>query len=499
MWLIAALLMGIAIKRYFSSVWFAIFTYLYVLWNPFAFDAWLGLRTYRNSLFPPLFFIFISLIILLVSWRKGTGTDFSSSQRTTAKSLFSQSSLSSPTRTAPFQLVCFGAFTSIFGFFTFFLYAQKEDMAWIIPVFIFAILYKIFMVLRSHEAKGAKAAIAVICLIPILTFSIGNTVYKSINEKYFGVALLNTRTQGELSTFVNNVYQVENDQQTTTIWAPATSIEAVFSASPTLRSQPKMLYDIEHVIFAAPDIRENPLKGDFLTWQLRIAISDTLGWKDEAQIQNFFAKVNKEIDDAFVRGTLHRTKKITLVPSLVPRSPNEIRDLIKPSMQLFLESVLPSAQMRLRITSNDTRPGDRNLNYIGLKRLNIDPSNPNPVYFSFFQKGQALSVARTATDIFTTVNFFLLIALGFSLYNAFHRAFKKHSWKAFSTLFFAISFLLYGLAYCFATQWFAEFLNSTYVSFFYACGAAMPFVTTGLLFGVGYHMQTLQDYFSRTE
>ncbi|PJM75391.1 hypothetical protein [Bifidobacterium simiarum] len=69
-WLAAALLCAVAMQRCFHVIWLSMFTYVYVLWNPLAFEDWLGTRVYRNSLFAPALFILVSglLILLTLVW-----------------------------------------------------------------------------------------------------------------------------------------------------------------------------------------------------------------------------------------------------------------------------------------------------------------------------------------------------------------------------------------------------------------------------------------------
>lgn len=47
-WFVAAVLVAVAIWRLFHKRWLSLFAYMYVLWNPLAFDNWIGIRVYRN-------------------------------------------------------------------------------------------------------------------------------------------------------------------------------------------------------------------------------------------------------------------------------------------------------------------------------------------------------------------------------------------------------------------------------------------------------------------
>lgn len=492
-WFLAALAMCYATYRFFRIKTLSIFTYLFVLWNPLAFEQWLGTRLYRNSLFAPLLFIFIASLLLFVTALSDKDKNTSSTAQNAIYTNQQDTNLDNGTKSLAkdaLKLSGFALFSLCLGFLTFFIYIQKEDMIWIIPFFIFAIGLKLVRILRSNSYLSKKIITSLLCVMPIFTFYLGIHEYKKVNHDLFGVDLFNTRTEGELAAFAGLIQQIDTPDQTPTIWTPASSIEKVFSVSPTLKKYPQLLHDIEHIDFAAPDIKKNPLTGDFLTWQLRNAIKSSIGWTDERKIQTLFGTANKEIQQAFDSGKLRRTEKITLSPSLVPRTKSEILSLLIPSLQTYWLNYAPGREYVVSTQSNSPSNDPAGVNFAGLKKLNIDTSNPNPHYLGTFSAETARRIAAALVHCYTFLNIFLLCLQAFSLVYAVNQLLKSRC--AYITyLVFSMCFLLYGFAYCFVSQWYAEYLNNSYTSFFYSAGCTTPFAITSLLFGLAYLLKTV--------
>lgn len=492
MWVIAAVLVSFAFQRIFKKSWFSFFVYTVVIWNPLAFENWLGTRVYRNSLFPPVFFILLALLLLFAF-------NFKTHKQTPVQSVCSPDKIVQPSSTdlkiaekhSTFTIVNFSLLSLLLGSFIFFTYILKEDMAWILPMCMVVIFGKVISYFFSGISLKKKLIMSAICLLPIISFGGLYQGYKTLNQHYFGVGLLNTRTQGELAEFVNKIYEIKNSDQNTTIWAPASSIEAAWEASPTLSENQKMLYDIEHVIFAAPNIHVSPLKGDFLTWQLRIAISDTLGWDNEAKIQKYFSRVNDELDIAFKNGVLERTSKITLAPSLVPRTKDEIAQLIPKTVKLFSLNFWSQGVYVPTENHNDIETTTGTENEKGLTRLNIDVTDPNPVYFRYFSFDKATRIATDLNTLYSYAKIALTLLLIVTTIISLKHL-KKRSNKLLVMLI-AWALLAYAFVYCFAVAWFSEFLDSTYVSYFYAVGCTSPFISISLLLGVGISLQLLNE------
>ena len=306
LWLLAALSIFDVIQRYFKNKYVSLMAYLYFLFLPIAFDSWMGTRIYRNAIIAPFVILFFSLLLMNIK-------EMISNEKKNRK-----------------QIIVLFLRTFLLGFIFTFTYYIKEDGLWLLACLTFfsivAIIFVCYYAIKRKQWQQGIIYMIIIC-IPFVSFSYCTQRYKNLNEKYFGVSAIQTRTAGELGTFVNNVYKIDSDNQNWYIWAPEDSIEKVFKASPTLKKHPELLQAIEQTPWYQGDISKNPIQGDFLTWVLRSALNDTGMWKSEKQVDHFFARVNTEIDEAFNAGKLKKTNKVQLLSSAVGRNQGEITSL----------------------------------------------------------------------------------------------------------------------------------------------------------------------------
>lgn len=473
-WFVAAVLVAVAIWRLFHKRWLSLFAYMYVLWNPLAFDNWIGIRVYRNSLFAPAMFILLALLMLLLA-APLEKMHIARGIRLKHDILRSAAGV---------------AGLIVLGLWFAFVHDLKEDSVWLVPMFLVVIMLKLAITLKNGVKSVSAGVLAVaLCLVPAGSAWLGIAGIKHVNKTHFGVSMLNTRTEGAFAGFMQRVYQIRSADQTPVIWTPKNSIDQAFAASPTLRSVNGLQHYVEHSGFAAPDITEHPLKGEFLSWQMIDAIDATIGWHDERRIQSFFSKVNADLDNAFQSGTLRRTAKISLSSSLVPRTLPEIFSLIGPTLRYY-GSYFSLNQYRLAVKHNDTKPEHENANFIGLNQLNIDPHNPNPHYFSWFSFEHAQRCAQRLLTIYRCINFGLALAALIAIARlALQLRRRMHAHVL--PVILALCLWIYGLAYSFVVAWYVEYLAAdadqwaARVHFFNTVGLVQPMIVVGLLLAVG--------------
>ncbi|WP_127920945.1 hypothetical protein [Bifidobacterium xylocopae] len=472
LWFLAAVLVAFATYRFFHRTWLALSTYIYVLWNPLAFENWQGTRVYRNSIFAPTLFILLALLMLFLT-------------STPPKSKCVHGSTPGLTAAQILAWLGMGCFYCVLGLVFTIIYDMKEDSIWLVPMFIFVLSLKVITVVRSHSDIIRKTLAASLCLLPLISAYSGLEAIKSYNARNFGVHMLNTRTTGEIAGFISRIYKIKSLHQTPEIWSPADSIVAAEKASPTLQTQPGIIDYVTHSDFAAPDILVKPLTGDYISWQMLAAIDETIGMEDENAVQQFFRKVNMEIDAAFSDGSLTKTDKISVSSSLVPRSKHEIIELFDPASDVFSDTF--TLQRYYQVSHNVNIPATGKYNIVnkrGLQQLNIDPRNPNPRIFPLFSYHNAQEVASTVVTIYMIVNILLLIVLLINLFccvrDLHHRKWIRPAFTALSLCLF-----LYAYAYAFFAMWYAQYLKNTYVQFFYTAGLLTPFVAIGLILGLG--------------
>ncbi|PLS29964.1 hypothetical protein Uis1B_2198 [Bifidobacterium margollesii] len=540
-WLLAALLCAVAVQRCFHMVGLSMFAYVYVLWNPLAFEDWLGTRVYRNSLFAPVLFILVAglLIFLTMVWGliRSLNVDIvpSRSGRTVeadrtveagesvkvdrtvgaGKSVESGNSVEADHAGETEAIILLKmagivVFAALLGAWFALVFDLKEDSIWMVPMVGFALALAAAPVLRARLSENVlvsvttKIGVVALCVLPaMVTVAIVGCI-EDANNRHFGVRELNTRTSGELAGFISRIYGIDSPNQTVEVWSPADSIEKAFDSAPSLRAYPQIREYMEQ--FQG----EDQLTGDFISWRMLDAIDQSpLTMRDEAEVQRVFAKANAELDRAFAEGRLRKTDKIAISASLVPRTPDEIGELFAPSRDAYANTVTLDGNYAIGSESLDFYYSGRvhaPSRMAGLKQLNLDIDDLSPQAVPWFTRADAETVAWQVVAAYRAINLAMIAvavaAVVSSVSVALVRAVRRGSvvrgvsavrggsaWSSLGWLGLAACLLAYAYCYGFFAYWYAQYLHNDRITFFYVTGLIAPLIDIGLLLAVGAYLR----------
>ena len=330
LWFISAVLMIRTLALLWTNRWFLFGAYLFVLFTPCAMDFWCGTRLYRNAIIAPFVWICFSLSLHMLFMAMDVKT-YSSGK--------------------------YAADSLALGIFFSFTYYIKEDGIWLLAcmsvlALITAVVLCFFQWQKGKIKENVKRTgpgVVLLC-VPFMIFIFVSLGYRQLNQHYFGVSEINTRTDGELGKFVENVYDIDSEERDLIIWTPDDAIEQAFSASETLSQYPELEASLIGEDFDA-QVRINEIPGDHLTWNLRNQL-DRLGlWGTESEMQDQFRKVNNELAEAFESGKLKRTAGISISSMAPSRTWKEVLNLREPIKALLntvvrLHSYQPGGEIR---------------------------------------------------------------------------------------------------------------------------------------------------------
>ncbi len=285
--------------------------YIITLFMPVAFDSFCGTRLYRSQLLVPMYILCIGLAIILICHHS---LDSIPMKNTIVLSV-------------------------VLGFVFTFTYYIKEDGIWLLAVIAF------FCVLGLVISLIKRRKLFIPCLItlmlPFLIFGVGTLGYKAINYHYFGVFEINTRTDGEQGEFLNNIMRIGSDDRTNRIWTPRGALDQAFEVSNTLQENPQFIDTIYHSPWALGDIDANPLQGDFLGWAVKDAVFDSGIATNQVEKEDFFRRVNDDLEQAFIDGRLHEDEnRIQIIGSIGGKTPDEIYTLMIQSLAMYRYHIL---------------------------------------------------------------------------------------------------------------------------------------------------------------
>lgn len=427
LWLLAAVVMTwlfiLVTGNKDRRIWFLV--YIFVLFNPVAFET-IGRRVYRQAFLSPMYFMTLGMMTALFA-------------------IFWNRLKISPAKLAILGVLLGGVFT--WTFYT------KEDGIWLLMCLVAALLCSLIKNFFNDGDLKIKLTHALIILLPLAIFAAGTVFYKSVNQKYFGVYLINNRTEGELGRFVKNVYRTKSDERTSTIWAPTDVIIKFFDTSETLRGNEKLRDAVMHTAWRQDDIVKNPIQGDFLTWIMMVELANSGTCHTAAEQEEFLKLVNDEIDAAFDAGILQEDDKFQLSSSMGGYSFEEIMDLRELTAHIFLAHTFPSFHygnyFESSILGDFAEPDPEKFHamfaYVSTI-LNLD----------LLSEVDNVALRENLTAklflIYTVINAVLSIAALISI-------FMPPISKNFLQWLICVGFLLLSAVYAFAISWFSTFLG----------------------------------------
>lgn len=474
LWVAAALCVCFAMWKVNPNKAFVILSYLFVLWAPIAFDAETAGRLYRNALIAPLLFMVFSLMLSI---------------------------LLTLVKNQPRINLSLGLQSILFSGILLFFYYLKEDSFWLMPVLAVFIIgcFIILYLKRNSFFRNISQTIlaAAFILLPIVVLQGGSCIYKSLNQTYFGVSEINTRTEGAMGDFVKNIYKIKADERSKYVWAPDDAIRQAFAVSETLQLHPELEENLLHNSWFRTDTVDEMIPGDFLTWVLSTSLRDTNLWSDEATLQDFFEQVNEELEEAFDDGRLQQDEsRFFLTSSGGSRSIGEILGLVDDvgaciSGHIILSGYDANQEGREDLSDDlSMRKESYLLNqYVG------DPPTPGLQRIDRVKERCGMAIANIDFAIYRILNVVLIfgafIGWLYSMFDIF-RTWRARKGNRVDARLIATAFMTIligiGLVYALGISWFSEFiyredlmLRPKYLVF-YGCGL-VPMLSLFMLLG----------------
>ena len=391
-----------------------------ILFTPVGFTA-IGTRIYRNAAMTPLYFTVLSMMTLMFVWH-----------------------FIKPKITQRLLI----AFNIAFGLiFTLTCYI-KEDGLWLVCCLITVTIICLVKIIFDRTEIFKRVSLL---LIPLMIFASGTVAYKTVNKIFFGVYLINNRTEGELGNFQKLIYKIKSDERRANIWAPTDALAQAFNASETLRQNSALKDAIWHTGWFSGDIEKNPIQGDFLGWVMLSELYNSGTCKNLVEQEEFLAKVNRELQAAFDAGILQKDNRFQLISSMGGMTNEEIFSLGK----------LMLTEYYAHITLNLQKP-EREVQSLEHKRRLKRISN-----------AMNMNLAKYATEVPQTIESFLKILFG--MYSVIQTIFffaaligvvlslcainkKIFSTNEYLMIAIAVGNLLLSIVYALAIAWFSEFL-----------------------------------------
>jgi len=470
LWIVGSFLALWLFKHFIKNSIGLILIFFFVLYSPVAFDLWTGLRVYRQAIIAPsalivvLSFFLLVLKIYLVS-------------------------KASDDYLKPRKILIF---ISIFSGFSFiFFFYIKEDGMWLVPLIIIMTVTGVFLILKNVNNFQIKTKYLVIAVLPLLIFFCGTNIYKAVNYHYFGVFEITTRNGGEFGRFAANLIKIEDENKTSIIWIPYSTLEKAWAASETLASAPEILDNLRNMEdYAGGDIINNPIPGDLMFWALKIALAEANLYNSERQAEVFFKEVNKELDAAFKTGAISKVTGISISSTVPPRTIEEIKNLSLLVWEMLKYQTFYSlSSANVNFSTNYLTPTIEEVLRVEMLSYWYDFTIKDSVFLSI--GNTIIKIYRFAAPILICLAIAGYIWYALNRFRLRQKNVSPGIWGLFPI--FSVSLLISVAALIIGVAWFAEWIFLSYpevyqavtILNYYSSGAA-PLIQLLQVFGIAY-------------
>ena len=320
--ILASILVALAFKPIVKNKYLLLSIYFYFLFSPISFTHEYSTRTYRNALVIPTVEIIIACL-LAIYYRK-----YSSSKK---------------------LLPWFLGLAVSFPFFWFI----REDSIWLLPFTVVALGISFVQILLGQdfsfkEAKKLKERPFLLSkqewlklslfLLPLVGFSIVYQWIEYKNETTYGIAAINDRSSGEFGRLMKQLIRIDDEtnlnKENSEIWVSHAALNKALDASPTFHTVSTRIDELytTHAWTQGGKVKELP--GDIIFWALRDVVSESGYYQNNAKETNdFWKKVNQELEEAYQKGTIKKKKEFYLMGSGDGKTMNDL-----PIVFAFLKS-----------------------------------------------------------------------------------------------------------------------------------------------------------------
>ncbi|MCR5343162.1 MAG: hypothetical protein K6E70_07360 [Butyrivibrio sp.] len=238
-------------------------------------------------------------------------------------------------------------------FFSAWFQILKEDAIWMLPFVLCAGAVCIIRELVVGLKSKAEVKPLILVTFAVSMFFSGSGfsdfAVSKINEKYYGVALTNDRSKGEMARLCGALYQIDADDvdEDRNIWITRCALNKAIEESEHLAGLDGLVEAFEEWGNGSAGLYQGWPRGDMCTWAIRTALKRNGYYDDEQKAQDFCKAVADELEAAFAEGRLTKRKQIYLTGYIRGFTVKELTD----SALLSVETIgLFSAYKNARVS-----------------------------------------------------------------------------------------------------------------------------------------------------
>ena len=317
LYLVGVILLLYSLRPYIKSMWFYFVSYLFLIYSPVMFHIENVQKVYRGGLIVCMSLIVFASMILIFN-------------------NFKDKKLS--------KLIKYSILGSIaLPFF----YYIKEDSIWIMP-FVLSALGFSFIQLIIDKKIDKKIIRSIFIVLPVVSLFIVNICYCSINYFVYGEYTITDRSGTYFKEVMADIIRIDEPNEVEDIWITKSMLYKAIDNSKTLQTVKPYIDDMYVNSWAVRDNGE--IGEDIIYWTLKDALGKAGVYSNGGkEVNEFYKKIDQELDKAVETGKLKLSKKKKLYISSIT-----IGSTTKELIDYYSKQTGPALDMMITYKENDT-------------------------------------------------------------------------------------------------------------------------------------------------
>lgn len=185
----------------------------------------------------------------------------------------------------------------------------REDSIWVLPMLFVLLSFSL------SSCKQKKMKYSLYFIVPFIMLFCFNQAICFMNYINYNTYNRTELSGGNFPRMMKAIYAIEPDEFIERVSVPHSSFEKLYKISKSF-AELKPFFDDHYDIADAADTKvDGHIRDGWFFWLLRDAINQKS--KTAPQAEAFYGRIADEIEDAFVAGTLERSKNISMPSALM--------------------------------------------------------------------------------------------------------------------------------------------------------------------------------------
>lgn len=344
------------------------------------------------------------------------------------------------------------------GFAFPFFWHLRNDTMWMLPFVLTGTGISIFCIIKKNGFHKGTAVKSLICLIPVLTLVFSNLMIAGINQKHYGLFVVNDRSGSSEAEFISRLMEMDEKSENPNVWVSQKAMKKAVEVSPALQEIQPQIEEMLQSGWASG----GEIVGDIVVWAFRDAMEAAGYYQGNApETDAFYKRATVELDQAYEDGRLHKDGLLHLSALSKGISWKDVPTLVKRIKSSFLAAVNARyAEVQLKKASGNR---DQIRYFEAMTGANALYPDGKTVDSEYYQTLRVAGISQKIIHIYQAVGWalFLLSAIvfGFFAYRMIGEI-RKKQYEIWNLWLIVSGILLTVLIFWFIVNWFTTFLGS---------------------------------------